>query len=109
MYEFLTNPPTPIARYTKGDAFVSTIGDVSDGEKPYETALQHPDYNNGKIIIVEKYDTEEEALEGHGKWTDLLVTGNLPEEITDCSNSHIQQLMDSFQGEPSTFKRSAKH
>lgn len=105
---FPTSLPTPLRRWEKGAMFVSTIGDVSDGECPYETAIKHPDYNDGHIIIVAKYDTEEAAIEGHIKWVDMMVSGNLPEEIKDCCNSAIQKVGEAF-GLPTSFERRTKH
>lgn len=65
---------------------------VSDGEQDYETAVAHPEYHDGKFVIVEAYDTPEEAQIGHNKWIDIMTAENLPEELVDCCNAEIGQL-----------------
>lgn len=47
--------------------YISTA-QVSDGRQPIETAIGHEEYNNGKLVIVEAYDTVEEAKVGHARW-----------------------------------------
>ena len=72
--------------------FVSTVC-VSDGVKPYETAVQdsryaHPSTGADSMVIVENYDTIEEAKAGHAKWV-AKMTGPreaLPFNLIDCGN-----------------------
>lgn len=65
---------------------------VTDGDRPYETAFQHPAYNDGHMVIVESYDTKEDAQEGHNKWLKIMKEGPLPDKLVDCGNSGISQL-----------------
>lgn len=74
------------------DQMVSTAR-VSDGTRPYETAFQHPEYNDGKIVIVEAYDTLEDARAGHTRWLKLMTEGPLPESLRECCNAGIAQLL----------------
>ena len=76
-----------------GEQMVSTVR-VSDGQKAYETAFQHPDYNDGKMVIVEAYDTHEEAVTGHEKWEQVMTAGPLPDALRDCCNAGVAQLLD---------------
>lgn len=87
-----------VDRYERGDLFVSTVY-VTDGRKDYETAVAHPDYNNGDIIIVECYDTKEEAQHGHNSWVVAMRDEPLPDKLTDCVNAEISQLLESAGGE----------
>ena len=82
-----------VARFDDKESglFISTAR-VTDGEKPIETAVAHPDYNDGDIVIVAKYDTEEQATEGHANWIAWMTTEPLPEKLVDCGNSGISQL-----------------
>lgn len=64
---------------------------VFDAEKPYETAIKHPSYNNDKWIIVEEYSTIKEAEEGHKKWVSKF-SSSLPEFLIDVSTSMINKL-----------------
>lgn len=77
---------------------VSTAA-VSDGREPFETAVAHPSYNNGKMIIVECYSTEEDAAAGHKKWLGLMRFDKLPLTLVDCGNSEISQLIDAIDGD----------
>lgn len=86
-----------------GMRMVSTVR-VSDGAKPFETAFEHPEYNDGGMIIVEAYETREDALAGHGRWLKIMLDGPLPDEITDCCNAECAQLGEAF-GMPTVFKR----
>ena len=80
---------------------------VDDGHKPIETAVQHPDYNNGKMIIVECYDTKEEAQKGHKKWLKMVLENKLPSALIDCRNAKISQIIDMVGGEMA-FERNTK-
>ena len=85
---------------------VSTAA-VSDGRKPYETAVEHPAYNDGKMVIVECYNTKEEAQAGHDKWLNLMLTNKLPSVLEDCANCEISQLIDAIGGDMA-FERGGK-
>lgn len=67
---------------------------VSDGRKPFETAVLHPSYNEGKMVIVECYDTKAKAQKGHNNWLDLMLNNKLPKVLTDCGNSIVSQMAD---------------
>ena len=70
---------------------VSTCS-VIDGRKLFETAVQHPAYNEGKMVIVECYSTKKDAKTGHSKWLKLMLKDNLPDVLVDCQNSEISQM-----------------
>lgn len=76
--------------------FISTAR-VSDGSQPFETAVQHPDYNDGSMVIVEAYATKALAQEGHKKWVEIMTAKKLPGSLTDCANSMIAQAFGSTQ------------
>lgn len=83
-----------VARLENPDArlLVSTVR-VNDGDHPYETAIAHPEYNRGAMVIVEAYDTREEAAAGHERWVAAMTAPTLPESLADCRNSYISQLV----------------
>ena len=68
--------------------FISTVA-VSDGRKPFETAIQHIDFNDGDMVIVACYDTKKQAEKGHDKW--IKEMENHPKEVIDIENYEIQQ------------------
>ena len=72
---------------------------VSDGRKPFETAVMHPAYNNGNMVIVSCYDTKEEAQIGHDKWLNLVHADKLPQPLIDCANAEIGQILDAIGGD----------
>ena len=80
-----------IATYEENGLFVDTCA-VSDSDKPFETAVSHPDYNNDKIIIVELYDTKEQAQAGHDKWVDTMLN-KPPRQLTDVSTAGAAVLL----------------
>lgn len=77
-------------RYEKDGVIVDTCL-VTDGDKPYETAVLHPQYH-GHFIVVEDYDTTEQAKIGHAKWVKIMTTEPLPEGLSDCCNGFIGQV-----------------
>ncbi len=67
---------------------------VTDSEKDYETAIGHPQYNDGKWVIVELYNTKEETQEGHNIWVKRMTGKKLPEQLKDVSTAEIAKLCD---------------
>ena len=66
---------------------------ISDSDKPYETGVKHPRYNDGQWVIVELYDTPEAAQSGHEKWVKVMTADELPEVLSDVSSSAIAKLI----------------
>ena len=95
MFEFLSMlgdyEQRKVACYDEDGVFVSTAA-VCDGRKPFETAVEHPRYNDGKLVIVECYDTREDAEKGHKLWVRLMTAKRLPTVLTDCTNAEVSQL-----------------
>ena len=87
-----------VGRYDADWGFVSTAY-VNDAAKPFETAVQHRDYNNGKMVIVEPYDTKEEAELGHARWVETMTAEMLPERLVDRGLSGVGELCDVFSGD----------
>lgn len=83
--------------------FISTCR-VTDGRKPYETAVEHAEYNGGSMVIVECYDSKEEAEKGHAKWVKTMTAKNLPAALRDCANAEVGQLCEAL-GSTMEFKR----
>lgn len=84
-----------VDNFEEGDLFIDTCA-VNDSAKPYETAIGHPNYNDGKLVIVELYDTKEQAQEGHNKWVKIMTTEPLPERLYDASQNALSSLLDMF-------------
>ena len=95
-----------IERYDDDELFVSTCR-VSDSERPYETAVSTPEYNKGKIVIVEMYDTEQEAREGHHKWLEAMKN-NPPNALTNVSSCGSSEWIKKLGG-TIAFERGRKH
>jgi len=88
-----------VDRTEKGNIIIDTEM-VSDGDKPFETGVCHPKYNDGEYIIVEAYDTKGEAQIGHNKWVEIMtIPDNEPEYLMDCCNSKLAQMIDALGGE----------
>ncbi len=84
-----------VDRYEESNVFVDTCA-VSDSTRPYETAVAHPAYNGNKIIIVEEYDTKEDAQKGHDKWVKIITAKKLPRIIEDVSTSGVVEFAKSL-------------
>ena len=57
---------------SENGVFVIDTAMVTDGDYDYETAVTYEGFNEGKWMIVEQYDTKEEAQEGHNRWIEKL-------------------------------------
>jgi hypothetical protein len=77
-----------VDRFEK-DALIIDTASVTDGEHPYETGVCHPKYNDGDWVIVESYDTNEDARAGHARWVARMTGDNLPDSLDECSNAEI--------------------
>src|SRR3989304_1644137 len=86
--------------YDENGLFIDTAR-VTDGRQPYETAVAHPNYNGGKMVIVEAYNTKKQARVGHNKWVKTMTAFPLPLELRDCHNSRISQFGATLLGEDS--------
>lgn len=82
-----------VARY-ECDEFTVDTCEVTDSEEPYETGIEHHDYHDG-WVIVEMYDTKEEAKEGHERWAKKMKE-NPPDELVDVGTCPIGELLNSF-------------
>jgi hypothetical protein len=82
-----------VARFEKDDLIISTA-EMDDGSQPFETGVQHPDYNEGKWVIVEAYATKELAKAGHDRWVGTMTADTLPDALVDCANCVIAQILD---------------
>lgn len=110
MFDFLFADPyanRAVKRTEVSDDFIIDTARVNDGTHPIETAVMHPEYNGGKCVIVEAYDTETEALAGHDKWVSIMTQSELPGALTDCANSEISQMVGIFGG-PMVFSRTKR-
>lgn len=70
--------------------FISTA-EVNDGNQPFETAICSEFYNDNNHVIVEAYNTREQAQIGHDKWVRIMTTTE-PESLTDCKNSSLFEI-----------------
>lgn len=88
--------PPSLGRTAVNGFIVSTLNSYDQG---HETAV----LNNGdrQTYIIERYDSEEEALEGHNKWVKYFETNNkvmeidYDEEVTlvPMSSEDIERIM----------------
>ena len=89
--------------YEKDGLLVDTCY-VTDSDKPYETAVVHPAYNKGKIVIVELYNTKENAKKGHKKWVKKMTSKKLPRFLKDASTATIATIAYGLSGNKSRIK-----
>lgn len=94
-----------VDRY-KNDTLTIDTAYVSDGTKPFETAVAHPSYNERKWVIVESYDNKDEAQIGHDRWVRIMTT-DPPTVLVDCCNAEIGVLCQSI-GSTIVFEKGEK-
>lgn len=82
-----------VDRFESEDMIIDTCF-CNDGKLPYETAVQHKEYNDNKWIIVENYPDKEQAQKGHDKWVAIMTSKELPEFLQDCQNAEISEFLD---------------
>ena len=82
-----------VANYDGGVVYVDTCA-VNDSAQPYETAVAHPSYNGGDLVIVELYETKEDAQTGHDKWVAIMTAETLPQSLRDVSSAVVAELCD---------------
>ena len=85
--------PHWIDRHEEGDLIVSTVH-PPEAHRLAETAISHPEYDNGKWIIVQEYDDLGQARAGHLKWVEIMSSPDLPDELHDVSSIAISVLID---------------
>lgn len=76
-----------VARDEVNDYTIDTVL-VTDRSWLYETAIMHEDFNDGDWIIVEGYDTKEDAIKGHKKWLEKCKIENIV-QLTDCYTEQV--------------------
>ena len=94
-------------RWPEGENWVVDTCRVTDSDKPFETAIKHADYNDGKMIIVEEYEDKESAQNGHDKWVKIMSADELPEQLIDVSTCDIAKFCGSMSGDG--FRRNPKN
>jgi len=103
LFSFLEDEGThnqrKVARFEQGESIIIDTCEVSDGTDPYETAVMHPEYNDGKWIIVQSYRTREDARRGHDDWVRTMTSRVLPKSLKDCGNAGITELLEMVGGQ----------
>jgi len=79
--------------YDDGDLMlvVSTIR-AGDTDHEYETAVSGTNISPGRWVIVEEYDTIEQAGAGHLKWIETMTGDNSPKSLDDVSTCWLKKL-----------------
>ena len=80
-----------VDRYEDGDLLISTVTTRDRGQL-FETAVRHPQYCNNEWVIVQEYNTKEEAQVGHDEWVEKMTQDELPKELMDMSTCKIAEL-----------------
>jgi hypothetical protein len=97
-----------VAHWTSDDGTVEVdTCRVSDGHQPIETAVIHPEYNDGAWMIVEAYPTVEQAQAGHERWVELCRRDALPAVIADCCNAKVASFASMLAGDDEGAQESA--
>jgi hypothetical protein len=68
---------------------------VYDSKLLYETGIRHREYNDGHWVIVEAYNTKDDAMKGHQRWVKLLYK-KLPENLVGIDQTEIGEIMKKY-------------
>lgn len=102
MFEFLTmegNYEERKVENTKINGVEIDTAAVTDSEQPYETGIKSEIYGDGGWVIVELYDSKEEAYVGHGKWVEKFRDKNeFPDQLEDVSSCELAKLCRAAEG-----------
>ena len=86
-----------VDRYEKDRVMISTAR-VYDSDLDFETAVQHPAFNGGRIVIVECYSTREEAAVGHQRWVAKMTADRIPAVLEDVSSYCLAKFARAAEG-----------
>lgn len=86
-----------VERFENKECIVDTCA-VTDSTQPFETAISHASYNDGKWIVVELYPTMALASKGHRKWVKTMTADILPAKLKNVSTAFIALLRDVVAG-----------
>ena len=90
MNMFINYESRKVGRYEDKNGLMINTCAVTDSNTPYETAVSHPFYNNGDLIIVDTYSTKDDALRGHARWVSIMTAPELPKNLTDVGVCQIK-------------------
>ncbi len=93
-----TQEERKVARYEVEGLTIDTAL-VTDSPYPYEIAVFHLSYKRGNWIIVETYDTKEQAAQGHERWVATMTADELPDELRDVALDNVSVLHDELDGD----------
>ena len=82
---------------------VSTVH-VFDSDRPFETAILHPEFAKHKWVVVEGYDDIETAAKGHDKWLAVMTADKLPGALVDVSTAFPAKMSREL-GDPLIFEK----
>lgn len=86
-----------IANDTINEVMIDTVEVNDNYEFPYETGVCSKFYNNNKWVIVEQYQTKEQAEIGHSKWLKQFTNKDkMPQTLKDVSTCGVAQLRNIF-------------
>lgn len=100
MFEFLQDignyEERKVARFENESGLLVSTVRVRDSKQPYETAVQYPEYKEGKLVIVATYDTKEQAKNGHEEWVKKMTAEVLPDYLMDVSTAGVAEFCDAL-------------
>jgi quinol monooxygenase YgiN len=92
-----------VSRFELGKLIVDTCS-VTDTGHPYETAVAHPQFNDNKWIVVEQYDSREDAVKGHNKWVETMTSRDkFPHTLKDVCTSTVCEMLRAINPDGLTF------
>ena len=83
-----------VARFENDETgLVVSTAAVFDTSMPFETAVMHPRYHDGKWVIVKQYHDRESAEQGHEKWVQVMSAAQLPTVLEEIGDNIAAKMM----------------
>ena len=79
----------------EGNGYTVLTCEVDDAPSPFETSVQHPEYNDEHWIAVETYNRREDAEVGHDKWVRTMKESP-PDQLVEVGESPIPKMLDEY-------------
>jgi len=94
----LTHADWKVDCYKRDNGLTVNTCTALDSGHPYDTAVKHPAYGDGRWITVEEYKSWESAQSGHQRWVETMTANDLPSELVDVSTNSPAKLSDTCCG-----------
>lgn len=99
MFDMLFNIEERRVGFYETENFKISTVRVTDADKNYETGIKHEDFNDNRYIIVEEYDTFDQAQDGHNEWVQKLINTKSKDLVLKDISSSVWKKLEELSSE----------